>query len=60
MPEDLTIKEAAEIAEVHPHTIRNYIRRGVLPAYKWGGISNTHHAWRIKKEDLEIFMKGGK
>ena len=41
-----TIKEAAEIINVHENTIRNWIESGTLQAIHIGDI------WRIPKESL--------
>ena len=62
MNETLTIKEVAEYLGVHHNTVRQYIKRGILPAFRWGGFTslppNSKLPWRIKKIDLERFANG--
>jgi excisionase family DNA binding protein len=45
-----TVEELAELIEMHPRTIRRYIREGKLKANKVGG------EWRISEEDVSMFM----
>lgn len=45
-----TVEEVAKILEMHPRTIRRYIRDDVLKAKKIGG------QWRVKSKDLMNFM----
>ena len=45
-----TVDQFAQILDMHPRTIRRYIRDGQLKATKVGG------EWRILKEDAEMFM----
>lgn len=49
----LTVKEVSEIIKMDVETIRNFINREQLKAYKIG------KEWRIKQEDLDIFIKKG-
>jgi len=50
MADLLTVDLLAEILEMHPRTIRRYIRDNQLKATKVGG------EWRIRKEDAEMFI----
>lgn len=47
-----TVDQLAQMLEMHPRTIRRYIREQQLRASKVGG------EWRIRKEDAEIFIGG--
>lgn len=46
-----SIYEIAELLEVHPNTIRNHIKAGILPAGKAG------HQWRISRDDFITYIK---
>ncbi len=46
----LTVDQFAQMLDMHPRTIRRYIRENRLKAAKVGG------EWRIRKEDAEMFM----
>lgn len=48
----LTIEEVSQILNVHSKTVRRYISEGIIKANKLGG------QWRIKTEDLKMFMDG--
>jgi len=50
----LTIKEAAEMLNVHADTIRRAIKSGSLKAFQLNKAGN----WRIPIEELERFMRG--
>lgn len=52
-PEYLTITQACELLQVHPNTLRNWDKKGVLKANRIGirGIR------RYKREDLIKFME---
>lgn len=50
----LTIKETATELGIHWQTVRNYIDRGELKAYKIGKLV------RISREDLDAFISGSK
>lgn len=49
-----TVKQVAELLQVHWQTILNYIKSGKLIAVKLG------KGYRIGKKDLEIFLKQNK
>ncbi|GIP36928.1 hypothetical protein J31TS4_02080 [Paenibacillus sp. J31TS4] len=46
----LTVDEMARLLDLHPKTIRRYIREERLKAVKVGG------EWRIRQEDAEVFL----
>lgn len=52
-PEYLTLQQACELLQVHPNTLRNWDKKGVLKANRIGirGIR------RYKREDLINFME---
>lgn len=52
-PEYLTLTQACELLQVHPNTLRNWDKKGVLKANRIGirGIR------RYKREDLKKFME---
>ena len=45
-----SVKEVADILDMNPETIKRYIHREELKAYKVG------REWRIKVSDLEKFV----
>jgi excisionase family DNA binding protein len=45
----ITSEQVAQALKVTPQTIRNWIRKGALPAEKYG------HVFRIRREDFEAF-----
>jgi len=47
----LTVEEIAQELKLHPDTIREYIRKKQLIAYRFG------RDYRVKKEDYEEFLK---
>ncbi len=47
-PEWVTVKQAAEIVQTHPNTIRNWIAQGLLPAHRF-----AERLVRINKSDLD-------
>ena len=47
------IVSAANFADASIHTVRRWLKRGLLPASKLA--SGT---WRIRRDDLEAFMSG--
>ena len=51
VPRLLTIEEVVGRLSLHPDTVRRYIRRGDLPAVKFGRV------WRVSEEDLRAFIE---
>jgi excisionase family DNA binding protein len=48
----LTAAEVAEILDIHPRTVGEYIREGKLHAYQFGG------GWKISENALREFVRG--
>jgi len=48
VPELLTLQEACELLKVHPNTLRQWDKKGILPAIRIG----TKRVRRYKSEDL--------
>jgi excisionase family DNA binding protein len=54
-PEILTLREACEVLNCHPNTLRNWDNKGILKAIRFG----TRKDRRYKKEDvLKVINKG--
>jgi excisionase family DNA binding protein len=52
IPELLTLKDACEILKVHPNTLRQWDKKGILVAIRIG----EKRARRYRKEDIEKFI----
>lgn len=52
LPELLTLKEASEILKCHPNTLRQWDKKGILPAIRIG----EKRTRRYRKEDLLKFL----
>jgi len=52
-PEILTLKEACELLNCHPNTLRNWDNEGVLKAIRFGRRGDR----RYKKEDILSIIK---
>jgi len=52
----VTIKDAAQILDLHVDTIRRAIKSGALKAFQL----NKAGSWRISMEELERFINGEK
>jgi excisionase family DNA binding protein len=49
-PEYLKVEEVAALLRVHVRTVRDWIQRGDIQAYKLG------REWRIRRDDLDKTM----
>ena len=48
------IEQAAQYLDVNKDTIRNWIKKGSVPAHKVGKL------WKFKKSELDEWIKSGK
>jgi len=51
-PRMLTVKEVASILNIHPNTVRRWVRKGLLKSYSLG----PRHYLRFKQEDIVDFL----
>jgi excisionase family DNA binding protein len=51
----LTVAQAAEILQIHPETLREWLRSGRIPAT----LLSRRAGYRIRASDLEAFLSGG-
>lgn len=54
IPELLTLKEACEILKCHPNTLRQWDKKGILPAIRIG----ERKARRYKKDAILKMLEG--
>lgn len=54
MAQILTVEQAARKLQVKPHTVREYLKRGMIPGRKLG------RAWRILDTELEWFLSSSR
>ena len=54
MAKMLTPGQIAERLNLHPNTVREYLKAGVIPGIKLGRV------WRIEEEDLKQFIRARK
>jgi excisionase family DNA binding protein len=48
----LTTEEAVQYLKVHPETLRNWVRKGAIPAAKLG----NRGGYRFRRDDLDRFL----
>jgi len=48
----LTVKEVASILNIHPNTVRRWVKKGLLKSYSIG----PRHYLRFKREDIADFL----
>jgi len=53
MPDILTLQQACDVLNCHPNTLRNWDKRGVLVAIRFG----TRKDRRYRKEDIIRFIE---
>jgi excisionase family DNA binding protein len=53
IPKLLTLQEACDILKVHPNTLRQWDKNGILPAIRIG----TKRVRRYKKESIINFLQ---
>lgn len=53
LPQYVTLKQACELLQVHPNTLRNWDRKGILKAVRIG----ERRLRRYKKDDLINYME---
>jgi excisionase family DNA binding protein len=54
LPNILTLQQAAEVLNCHPNTLRQWDRKGILPAIRFGKRKDR----RYKKEDILRLLDG--
>jgi len=55
LPELLTLSETSEMLKCHPNTLRQWDKKGILPAIRIG----EKRVRRYRKEDILQFLKDG-
>ncbi len=50
----LTVAQVAELIQVHPETVREWLRVGRLP----GTLISRRAGWRVRRRDVERFLSG--
>jgi len=53
IPELVTLQEACEMLKVHPNTLRQWDKNGILPAIRIG----TKRVRRYRKQDIIKFLQ---
>ncbi len=53
LPDILTLKQACEVLNCHPNTLRKWDNRGILKAMRFGSRRDR----RYKKKDVIVFIK---
>ena len=50
----LTVQQAADVIQVHPETVREWLRTARLP----GTLLSRRAGWRIREGDVQRFLAG--
>jgi len=53
LPEILTLKQACEVLNCHPNTLRNWVNQGKIKAIRFGSRGDR----RFKKEEIMKILK---
>jgi excisionase family DNA binding protein len=53
----LKVREAARLANVHPETVRRWVRRGLLPVVRIPGRGSGGKEFRIVEDELIEFLQ---
>jgi excisionase family DNA binding protein len=51
----LTVAQVAELVQVHPETVREWLRTGRLR----GHLISRRGGWRVRRAEVERFLGGG-
>jgi excisionase family DNA binding protein len=51
----LTVAQVADVVQVHPETVREWLRVGKLP----GTLLSRRAGWRVREGDVQRFLAGG-
>lgn len=50
----LTVAQVADVVQVHPETVREWLRTGKLP----GTLLSRRAGWRVRERDVQRFLAG--
>ena len=50
----LTVPQVADVVQVHPETVREWLRTGRLP----GTLLSRRAGWRVRERDVQRFLAG--
>jgi excisionase family DNA binding protein len=53
----LTVEEVAQRLNVHPETVRRYLREGHLKGVRRGGLRIGPAKWWVEEEEVERFKR---
>ena len=53
MPEVYTVKDLSRMLQLHPETVRSYLKTNKIKGMKFG------NKWRVTQKGLEYFLKAG-
>lgn len=50
----LTVAQVADVVQVHPETVREWLRTGRMP----GTLLSRRAGWRVRERDVQRFLSG--
>ncbi len=56
----LTVERAAQLLNIKPRTVREYLRKGKLEGVQFGSGNDVGRRWRIRMADINSFIDGNK